>query len=324
MAQDDGSKKATATSRRDGKSRKFKISKKALLIGGTIFVIVLLGVILYGRRARNFVSTDDAYTMAHVHEISSRVPGTVEAVKVNDNQEVKKGQALVALDPRDFKSAVDKARAQLSLRQSASHQAQAGLEGAPGQTNPTSAPNQQNSSAGPKIDPNNAAAAKSARGAASAAKAELTAAETSLSEAERQLSYATIDAPVDGVIGKKTVETGARVQPGQALMAVVERDVWVLANFKETQLAKVRVGQHAEVVIDAVSNHKFSAHVDSLQPGTGSAFALLPPDNATGNFTKIVQRVPVKIVFDDPGEYRPRIVPGLSSRVTIDLHTGQP
>jgi len=85
----------------------------------------------------------------------------------------------------------------------------------------------------------------------------------------------------------------------------------------------MRVGQHVDVKIDAIPDHKFSAHVDSLQPGTGSTFALLPPDNATGNFTKIVQRVPVKIVFDDVGKYRARVVPGLSCEPKIDLRTGK-
>ena len=106
-------------------------------------------------------------------------------------------------------------------------------------------------------------------------------------------------------------------------MAVVERDVWILANLKETQLAQVRVGQTVAVEIDAIPDHDFVGKVQSFQPGSGSTFALLPPDNATGNFTKIVQRVPVKIVFD-PGSvrgYESRIYPGLSVRPRIDLRT---
>src|SRR5207237_166775 len=176
-----------------------------------------------------------------------------------------------------------------------------------------------------KQDLDNATAAlRTGKGAMDAATSDLVAAEAALHNAELQLSYTTIIAPADGVIGKKTVETGMRIQPGQALMAVVERNVWVLGNFKETQLARMRVGQHVDVKIDAIPDHKFSAHVDSLQPGTGSTFALLPPDNATGNFTKIVQRVPVKIVFDDVGKYRARVVPGLSCEPKIYLRTGRP
>jgi membrane fusion protein (multidrug efflux system) len=105
-------------------------------------------------------------------------------------------------------------------------------------------------------------------------------------------------------------------------MAVVEQNVWVVGNFKETQLARMRVGQHVAVEIDAIPDHTFSGHIDSLQPGTGSTFALLPPDNATGNFTKIVQRVPVKIALDDVGQYRNRVVPGLSCEPKVNLRTG--
>jgi membrane fusion protein, multidrug efflux system len=305
--------------------REFRISKRTWIIGSLVFSIVLLGAILYWRQARDFESTNDAYTTARVHEISSRVAGTVEVVSVQDNQLVKAGQKLVLLDPRDAKLAVDKAHAQLSQRKAAAEQAQSNVKRVQSDQEHATALPQGETKAIPKEEVEKAtAASKAGRGVVSAAKADLAAAETALSEAELQRSYTTIVAPVDGVVGKKTVETGARVQPGQALMAVVEGDVWVLANFKETQLAKVRVGQHVDVVIDAVSHHKFSAHVDSLQPGTGSAFALLPPDNATGNFTKIVQRVPVKIVFDDLGDYRTRIVPGLSCFVKIEVRTGRP
>lgn len=169
---------------------------------------------------------------------------------------------------------------------------------------------------------NATAGLKNANAAMIAAKADLAASEAAVSTSELQLSYATIVAPADGVAAKKTVETGARIQPGQALMAVVEKNVWVLGNFKETQLARMRVGQHVEVKVDAIPGQTFSAHVDSLQPGTGSTFSLLPADNATGNFTKIVQRVPVKIVFDDLGHFRDRVAPGLSCRPRVDLRTG--
>ena len=113
-----------------------------------------------------------------------------------------------------------------------------------------------------------------------------------------QLSYTIIKAPVSGRIGRKSVEAGQRVQIGQPLMAVVEDHPWVVANFKETQLAKMRAGQQCRSGNRYVSKAQFYGHVDSLAPGSGNEFALLPPDNATGNFTKIVQRIPVKIVLD--------------------------
>jgi membrane fusion protein, multidrug efflux system len=136
---------------------------------------------------------------------------------------------------------------------------------------------------------------------------------------ELQLSYCTIVAPVSGRIAEKTVQTGNRVSVGQALMAVVEDNVWIVANLKETQLERVRVGQPVDITIDGLPHYRFKGRVDSLQPGTGSNFALLPPDNATGNFIKIVQRVPVKILFDPESvkAVRDKIVPGLSAVPSI-------
>jgi membrane fusion protein (multidrug efflux system) len=141
-------------------------------------------------------------------------------------------------------------------------------------------------------------------------------------DAELQLSYCTVIAPVSGRIAQKTVQTGNRVSVGQALMAVVEDNVWILANLKETQLERVRVGQPVDIKIDALPHYRFSGRVDSLQPGTGSNFALLPPDNATGNFIKIVQRVPVKILFDPESikSVRDKIVPGLSAVPSIAVN----
>jgi len=151
------------------------------------------------------------------------------------------------------------------------------------------------------------------------AQAAMAEAEASLENAKLQLSYTIIKAPVSGRIGRKSVEAGQRVQIGQPLMAIVEDHPWVLANFKETQLSKMRAGQHVEVQIDTFPKHKFYGHVDSLAPGSGNEFALLPPDNATGNFTKIVQRIPVKVVLDDDSVrgYENLLSPGMSSVVTV-------
>jgi membrane fusion protein, multidrug efflux system len=152
-----------------------------------------------------------------------------------------------------------------------------------------------------------------------AARAQAAAALAQLKNSELQLSYCTIVAPVSGRIAEKTVQTGNRVSVGQALMAVVEDNVWILANLKETQLERVQVGQPVEIKIDALPHYRFTGRVDSLQPGTGSNFALLPPDNATGNFIKIVQRVPVKILFDPESikAVRDKIAPGLSAVPSI-------
>ena len=163
------------------------------------------------------------------------------------------------------------------------------------------------------------AAVDSARAQVENAHATVAVNQAVLHDAELQLSYCTIVAPVSGRIAEKTVQTGNRVSVGQALMAVVEDNVWIVANLKETQLERVRVGQPVEIKIDALPHYRFKGRVDSLQPGTGSNFALLPPDNATGNFIKIVQRVPVKILFDPQSikAVRDKIVPGLSTEPSI-------
>jgi membrane fusion protein, multidrug efflux system len=153
------------------------------------------------------------------------------------------------------------------------------------------------------------------------ANAAVAAAKAAVANAELQLAYCTIPSPVDGRIAQKTAETGNQVQPGGALMAVIEDNVWVLANLKETQVKRLQIGQPVEINIDAIPNHTFSGKIDSLQPGSGSNFTLLPPDNATGNFIKIVQRIPVKIVFDPESirDFRSKIVPGLSTEPSIDV-----
>jgi membrane fusion protein (multidrug efflux system) len=165
------------------------------------------------------------------------------------------------------------------------------------------------------------AAVDSAEAQLESANANVAASEAAVRDSELQLSYCNVIAPVSGRIAQKTVQTGNRLTVGQALMAVVEDNVWILANLKETQLERVQIGQPVEIKIDALPHYKFAGRVDSMQPGSGSNFALLPPDNATGNFIKIVQRVPIKILFD-PESIRPvrdKIVPGLSTEPSIAI-----
>jgi membrane fusion protein (multidrug efflux system) len=146
-------------------------------------------------------------------------------------------------------------------------------------------------------------------------------AESALSLARLQVEYTVIRAPSAGRVAKKTVEVGQRLQPGQPLMAVVSDNVWVVANFKENQLRTLRVGEPVEVEVDAIKGRTLRGTVESFSPGTGARFALLAPDNATGNFTKIVQRMPVKIVLDEKSVagLSDRLVPGLSVLVTVSV-----
>ena len=152
------------------------------------------------------------------------------------------------------------------------------------------------------------------------ATAEAKQAETQVQQAELQLSYTKIFAPFEGRVTKKSVEPGNYVQPGQTLFSLVPSDVWVVANFKETQLKKMKVGQSVSVRVDAIPGRDFKAHVESFQVGTGSRFTLLPPENATGNFVKVVQRIPVKIVFDEPLADLERLWAGESVEPKVDVH----
>lgn len=149
--------------------------------------------------------------------------------------------------------------------------------------------------------------------------AQIKEAEADLQNAKLRLSYTKIAAPVSGRIGKRTVEEGQRVLPGTPLLSIVGSEKWIVANFKETQLKDMRVGQKVKLKIDAFGQHEFAGKVESFSPASGASFALLPPDNATGNFTKIVQRVPVKIVLEEEsvGEFKNFISPGMSCEVRV-------
>ena len=155
---------------------------------------------------------------------------------------------------------------------------------------------------------------------AASAEAGIASAQAKLDQAELSLSYTVVKAPVDGVVGDRSVRAGQMVQAGMGLLTVVPmgRDIYLVANFKETQLGAMRVGQPVAFTVDAFGGHAFRGTVDSFSPGTGAQFALLPPENATGNFTKVVQRVPVKIRLDAQDPLLDRLRPGLSVEATVE------
>jgi membrane fusion protein (multidrug efflux system) len=153
---------------------------------------------------------------------------------------------------------------------------------------------------------------------AQAAEAQVKQAKAALEQAELNLQYTAIKAPVGGIVSRKTVEVGQVVQPGQPLMAIIPlENVWITANFKETQLTSMRPGQHAVIKVDAYGGRTFSGHVDSIAAATGARFSMLPPENATGNFVKVVQRVPVKIVLDAGQDPEHVLRPGMSVVPTV-------
>ena len=151
--------------------------------------------------------------------------------------------------------------------------------------------------------------------------AQLAQAKADLAAAELDLSYTKIAAPVDGRVTNKRVEAGDYLQAGQSLFALVPTNIWVTANFKETQLKSIRTNQPAEVEIDAIASRHFKGHVESIQAGSGARFSLLPPENAVGNFVKVVQRVPVRILFDEPVEAEHVIGPGMSVTPSVQTST---
>jgi membrane fusion protein (multidrug efflux system) len=161
----------------------------------------------------------------------------------------------------------------------------------------------------------------SARAQNTVALAQVQKAATALRLAKLQVDYTIIRAPSAGRVAKKSVEVGQRLQPGQPLMAVVSDHVWVVANFKESQLKKLHVGEKVDVEVDAIEGRTFHGTLESFSPGTGAKFALLAPDNSTGNFTKIVQRMPVKIVLDEASlaGSTERLAPGLSALVKVSV-----
>jgi len=262
------------------------------IIGLIVIALILIGLgTIYYIYAGHHATTDDAYTTGHIHNISSRVTGTVVAVMVDDNQFVKQGEVLVRLDPRDYQVKVDEARANY-LQAKANDDRIMVVKG----NGAISQQDYDQSQATLLVD------------------------KAALDDAQDQLSYCTICAPTDGYVGAKAVELGNRIDVGGQLMDVVQ-DAWVVANYKETQLGTMFPGQRVAIAVDAIPGHKFYGWIDSFSPGSGTIFALLPSDNATGNFTKIVQRVPIKIVFDRESTlgYESRLVAGLSVESSVDL-----
>ncbi len=248
--------------------------------------------------------TDDAFVEADVVPISSRVSGHVLRVFVSDNQTVKSGDPLVEIDPSDFQARVDQARAK-----TASQRAQA---------DKTSADLARAKALFAKDEISRETLDHAAASAQSAA-ADLAQAQAAQRRAELDLSYTKISATQAGRVTRKSVEPGQYVEVGQPLLALVPEQAWVVANFKETQLTRMRPGQRAEVVVDSYPDQTLRGHVDSIQDGTGARFSLLPAENATGNFVKVVQRVPVKIVLDDRLSGGRLLAPGMSVEASVYL-----
>lgn len=328
------------------------LSAATLLIAGA-------AVVYYSKFLAPFESTDNASIESRVTPIAPQVSGRVARLLVQDNQDVKKGDVLLEIDPRDYEARLAQARATLAAARSQLEQAkaQSSVDRAKADQEQAAVLAAEAEASRAQADLNRyqavesravsrsqvdlaqtqarsaAAQAEVARDKALAAQAQVglgqasiqTAAaviqqsEAAISQAELNLSYTKVTAPEDGRVTRRSVEQGAFVQPGQSLLAIVPRQFWVVANFKETQLTEMRVGQPVEITVDAYPGRTFNGHIESIQAGAGARFSMFPPENATGNFIKVVQRVPVKIVFDTTPDAQLALGPGMSveSRVRV-------
>jgi membrane fusion protein (multidrug efflux system) len=311
--------------------------KRAVFI---IMGIVLLGLVAVGVRRWIFslshVSTDNAQIDGHIVPILPKVGGFVTEVRVDDNHQVQAGDTLVVLDDRDYRARLAQAEADLGVAlatvsnrarvgqaEAQVAQAQANAEKAHADLERIKPLAEQDIVSKQQLDAAEAtaraadAALAAAQAALVGADARVAAARAARDQAALNLSYTRISAPAKGVVAKKSVEVGQLVQPGQPLMSLVPlEDVWVTANLKETQIADVKAGDPAEFTVDAYPGIRFQGRVESLAPATGARFSLLPPDNATGNFTKVVQRLPVRVRPDTVDPAHP-LRPGMSVVVTI-------
>ena len=306
------------------------------------------------RFAETHESTDDAYVDGGTTTVTSRVAGTVIAVSVGTNWSIDAGQLMVQLDPQDFQVKLDEAQARLERARQTVDQLHAEYEAAVSalalsgeqlhqaeidfgrahkltEAGVNSRESYERAETGLRIARANrdladhrVQQARAALGSAPDAPDRYDTpmvheAEAAVAAAKLALGYTQIHAPLGGTVVNKHVEVGDRVQEGQPLMNLVppSSSLYVTANFKETQLAAMRPGQPVDVDIDAIPAVTFHGRIDSFQPGTGSEFSVLPAENATGNYVKIVQRLPVKIDFDDARLKDYRISPGLSVVPTV-------
>jgi len=328
--------------------------RRAFVIGIIALAVLCAGGIVYWLDARNFEETDDAYIDGHVIPITPQVSALVSAVHIGDNQLVHKGDLLIELDPTDFDVALQQAqgaqasasgklaeaRASVDSAKSSVVEAQAELDAQ--QVNFENADRELKRYQGlderaksQQTQDNMIANQKTALAQVEQAKAKLQASQSQVSSAEAtvladegdlkkaaadtrraevNLGYCKIYAPADGRITNKNVDAGIYVTPAGSLLAIVPADVWVTANFKETQLNQMQPGQPVTILVDAYPDRIFQGKVQSMQMGTGSRFSVIPAENATGNFVKVVQRVPVKIDFDSDPNSDPKhlLVPGMS------------
>lgn len=336
------------------------------VFGVAVLAAAAYGAWLYLTVWRHEVSSDDAYVHADYVVVAPEVAGYLVAVHVRDNQEVKAGDLLAAIDPVPYQAAVNEAEAAIRRGEALAGQVRAQLDAQPAiidearaavgvsEAAVTFAQEQMDRASALAADRYGTQEAKQQaasllaqanstlnlhRAALAAAEqrtggltADLAAAEAALAESRTQLTTArfrldraSLRAPIDGVVGNRALREGMLVQPGTQLLAVVPlQDVYVVANVEETSLAGIVPGQKVSLAVDAFPDRTVHGTVNSIAPAAGQTFALLPPNNATGNFTKVVQRVPVKVTIDAGDPLRGRLRPGMSVTATFHLGSDSP
>ncbi|MFZ1889685.1 MAG: HlyD family secretion protein [Candidatus Binataceae bacterium] len=329
----------------DGSPWNRRTTKRVVLL---VLLILVVGAVspFAWNYLQSYESTDDAQIDGHIDPLSSRINGTVVRVHVEDDDRVKAGELLVEIDPRDYQVAVENAAANLAEVEQVVKAAQqdydlsvANLAAATATDNKAQMDvkryrelldqdviaretNDQIVMTG-KVD---AAAVNSDRAAEAAAarmigqaQAAVQAAQATFDQARLNLSYTKIYAPANGIVGKRAVQLGSRIQPGETLMFVTETDnIWVTANFKETQLARMHHGERVTIHVDTFGRD-YRGYVEHMPGASGDRFSLLPPENATGNYVKVVQRLPVRILLEPGQDPHHLLHPGMSVEPTVWL-----
>ncbi|MGE5153093.1 MAG: HlyD family secretion protein [Bdellovibrio bacteriovorus] len=325
---------------------------RPMLIGIPVLAVLGGAGWWYANYSEAHPSTSDAYLGRHVVRIAAQVSGPIQSVLVRNNQAVKAGDPLLTIDPAPFELAVRQAEAQLQQAKDSLAAADARVTAAQGQVASAQANASEAEHHGERItalaskglaskDEAESArkaeldaraaldsaraellAAQSARGALGSENASVKAAQTALDRARLDLEHTRIAAPADGSVGDFDLRPGGYVDAGSPLFALVEsQEVWVDANFKETDLPRIRLGQPATVSVDLLPGRSFAGRVEGLSPASGAAFSLLPPENATGNWVKVTQRFAVRIRILDPV---PELRVGASAEVRVDTRASDP
>lgn len=315
---------------------------KKLVIKKRVLIPVLIGIVAIFAvtgifNASKYESTEDAYVENHTVQVAPKVSGQIVEVYVKDNQQVKEGDLIAQIDPVDYQAKLAEISAKYEATLLKQKNAKANFTAANSQIalakkNLDRYTELYKSGAASKLEYDNAKTAYDNAQASyvqaqesllskadnSVADADLKQLAAMRKQAELALSYTKIYAPQSGSISNKTVEKGAMIQAGQPLCVIVPSDVWVVANFKENQLRYMKIGQNVDIKVDTYPDKIFKGKIDSIQRISGAKSSLFPPENAVGSFVKIVQRIPVKIVFTEPIDTNKyTIVSGMSAEPKI-------